>query len=89
MVKEEDGPLNSFGVSLIPPKFSIANATPSEIAELKKTCPSKILFKREVAYRIQACKAVPLFRSEEAEGAKEGSQEKQILHSKEVANIIP
>lgn len=52
MVKDEVGPLNNTGASLIPPKFSIDNATPEEIAELKRNYPSKILFKREVAYRV-------------------------------------
>ena len=50
MSKEEVGPLTNFGVSLIPPKFSIQNAPADELAELKRTYPSKILFKREVSY---------------------------------------
>ena len=63
MTKEEIGPLTtSFGISLIPPKFSVQNATPDELAELKRTYPSKILFKREVANLNQAHQAIDMFR---------------------------
>ena len=62
MTKEEVGPLTSFGISLIPPKFSVQNATPEELAELKRTYPSKILFKREVARLNQAHQAIDMFR---------------------------
>ena len=49
MTMKEVGPLTNFGVSLIPAKFSIYNAPKDELAELKRTFPSKILIKREIS----------------------------------------
>ena len=86
MTKEEVGPLTNFGVSLIPPKFAIQNAPAEELAELKRTYPSKILFKREVTYAAQANQAVPMFRQEiDSNGfMREPEEDGQVLHSKDV-----
>ena len=81
-IKEEIAPLRNNQTSIIPPKFSIHNATPSELAELKKKYPSKLMISREVAYRRQAIKAVPLFGTEDV-------KEDQTLHASGLLRLLP